>query len=494
VVFSSATFLFFFLPCVLGLYYLSPMRGRNALLLLASLVFYAWGEPVYVFLMIGSIGVNWLVGLLMARFADTPREKLVLALGIVFDLAVLAYFKYAGFLAASVLAHVPGLESIAAQFHAPRLPIGISFFTFHAMSYLIDIHRRQASALRNPLNMGVYITMFPQLIAGPIIRFHDVAEQIVKRRNTLERFASGVERFSYGLGKKMLIANPLGAVADSVFGVDPQYLHTGDAWVGIVCYALQIYFDFAGYSDMAIGLGRMLGFEFLENFNYPYIASTVQEFWHRWHLSLSAWFRDYLYIPLGGNRKGEARTWFNLFSVFILCGFWHGAGWTFIFWGFWHGLFLALERGRWGRWLKATPVALRWVYTTAVVLVGWVFFRAESFGHAWAYLNAMAGLHGNAVSGTALAVKFAARERWTCAIGLLLSAPVFAFMARDYIVRGYPIKAPRGAIYEWAIRVGARFNEASLRGLRLAAVVVILLVCAAYVAAGTYNPFIYYRF
>ena len=220
-VFSSATFLFFFLPCVLGLYYLSPMRVRNALLLLASLVFYAWGEPVYVFLMIGSIAVNWLIGLLMARFADTPREKMVLALGIAFDLVVLAYFKYAGFFAASVLAHVPGLEHTAAQFHAPRLPIGISFFTFHAMSYLVDIYRRQARALRNPLNMGVYITMFPQLIAGPIIRFHDVAEQILRRRNTLGRFASGVERFSYGLGKKMLIANPLGAVADSAFGMDP---------------------------------------------------------------------------------------------------------------------------------------------------------------------------------------------------------------------------------------------------------------------------------
>lgn len=493
-VFSSATFLFFFLPCVLGLYYLSPMRLRNALLLLGSLVFYAWGEPVYVFLMLGSIAVNWAVGLLMARYADTPREKQVLALGILFDLVVLAYFKYAGFLVAGVLGHIPGLAHLATDFHAPRLPIGISFFTFHAMSYLVDIHRRQARALRNPLNMGVYITMFPQLIAGPIIRFHDVAEQILKRTNTVERFASGVERFSYGLGKKMLIANPMGAVADWAFGMNPAYLHTGDAWVGIVCYSLQIYFDFAGYSDMAIGLGRMLGFEFLENFNYPYVATTVQEFWRRWHLSLSAWFRDYLYIPLGGNRKGDARTWFNLFAVFILCGFWHGAGWTFIFWGFWHGLFLSLERGRWGRWLQASPTALRWIYTMVIVLVGWVFFRAESFSHAWTYLEAMSGLHPQPATGTALAVKFAARERWTLAVAIVLSMPVLAFMARDYIVRGYPIKVPRGAMYEWAIRVGSACNGNVLRSVRLVAVVVILLVCAAYVAAGTYNPFIYYRF
>lgn len=464
------------------------------MLLMASLVFYAWGEPVYVFLMLGSIAVNWIVGLLMARFAGTTREKQVLALGIVFDVVVLAYFKYAGFLVAGILEHIPGLEHIAAQFHAPRLPIGISFFTFHAMSYLIDIYRRQARALRNPLNMGLYISMFPQLIAGPIIRFHDVADQILARRNTIERFASGVERFSYGLGKKMLIANPMGAVADWAFGMDPGYLHTGDAWVGLLCYALQIYFDFAGYSDMAIGLGRMFGFEFLENFNYPYIARTVQEFWRRWHLSLSAWFRDYLYIPLGGNRKGDLRTVSNLFTVFILCGFWHGAGWTFIFWGFWHGLFLALERGRWGRFLAKLPTACGWAYTLVIVLIGWVFFRAESFGHAWYYLEALSGLQGQLATGTALAVKFATRERWTFLVAIVLSAPVFAFMARDYITRGYPIKVPRGAIYDWSIRVGARVDARVVRSVRVAAIVVILVVCAAYVAAGTYNPFIYYRF
>jgi alginate O-acetyltransferase complex protein AlgI len=494
VVFSSATFLFFFLPCVLALYYLSPMRLRNGLLLLASLVFYAWGEPVYVFLMLGSITVNWVVGLLMARYADTRREKQILALGILFDLVVLAYFKYAGFLVAGILAHVPGLAHLASEFHAPRLPIGISFFTFHAMSYLVDIYRRQARALRNPLNMGVYITMFPQLIAGPIIRFHDVAEQILKRSNTLPRFASGVERFSYGLGKKMLIANPMGAVADWAFGLDTAQLHTGDAWVGIVAYSLQIYFDFAGYSDMAIGLGRMFGFEFLENFNYPYVASTMQEFWRRWHLSLSAWFRDYLYIPLGGNRKGDGRTAFNLFTVFILCGFWHGAGWTFIFWGFWHGLFLALERGRWGRMLGMWPTAVRWLYTMAVVLIGWVFFRAESFTHAWQYLVAMTGLEGQPATGTALAIKFASIDRWTMLVALVLSTPVFAFMARDYVQRGYPIKVPRGAIYQWAIGAGTRIGETRLPALRIVAVVAILLVCATYVAAGTYNPFIYYRF
>lgn len=493
-VFSSATFLFFFLPCVLALYYLSPIRIRNAMLLLASLVFYAWGEPVYVFLMLGSIAVNWVIGLLMARYAGTPREKQVLALGIVFDVLVLAYFKYAGFLVAGVLAHVPGLAHLAAQFHAPRLPIGISFFTFHAMSYLIDIHRRQARALRNPLDMGLYITMFPQLIAGPIIRFHDVAAQILLRVNTLPRFASGVERFSYGLGKKVLIANPLGGVADWAFGLNPGQLHTPDAWAGIICYSLQIYFDFSGYSDMAIGLGRMLGFEFLENFNYPYIATTVQAFWHRWHLSLSAWFRDYLYIPLGGNRKGDVRTVVNLFTVFILCGFWHGAGWAFIFWGFWHGLFLALERGRWGRVVAGFPALLRWGYAMAVVVIGWVFFRADGFARAWQYLVALSGLHAEPVTGTALAVKFAARERWTLVLALVLSTPVFAFMARDCAARGYPIKVPRGALYEWAIRTGDRIGEAWLPWLRAAAVVVVLGVCAMYVAAGTYNPFIYFRF
>ena len=493
-VFSSATFLFFFLPCVLVLYYLSTARGRNALLLFASLVFYAWGEPVYVFLMLGSITVNWIVGLLMAKYSDTPIEKKILALGIVFDVVVLAYFKYAGFIVAGILVHMPGLAGVAEKFHAPRLPIGISFFTFHAMSYLIDIYRRQARALRNPINMGVYITMFPQLIAGPIIRFHDVAEQIIKRTNTLSRFASGVERFSYGLGKKMLIANPMGAVADWAFDMNPAYLHTGDAWAGIICYSAQIYFDFSGYSDMAIGLGRMLGFEFLENFNYPYISTTVQEFWRRWHLSLSAWFRDYLYIPLGGNRRGDAHTAVNLFTVFILCGLWHGAGWTFIFWGFWHGLFLALERGAWGRLVSAAPNILKCTYTTAVVLVGWVFFRADNFSHAWWYITVLSGLRDQPLTGTALAIEFASRERWTLLVSIILSTPIFSFMARDYIQRKYPITVPRGVIYEWAIRFGTCIGDNYLTWIRIAAVLVIFLMSAAYVAAGTYNPFIYYRF
>lgn len=493
-VFSSATFLFFFLPCVLGLYYLCTPRFRNAVLLFASLVFYAWGEPVYVLLMIASIVMNWGIGMMMTWRADTPGERLVLALGIALDLLLLAYFKYAGFLVKGVAEYIPGLHAFSANFHAPELPIGISFFTFHAISYLVDIYRREAKALRNPLNMGLYISLFPQLIAGPIIRFHDVAAQILHRRNTLPRFASGVERFSYGLAKKMLIANPLGAVADWAFAIEPEYLHGGEAWIGILCYTLQIYFDFSGYSDMAIGLGRMLGFEFLENFNYPYIARSMQEFWRRWHLSLSAWFRDYLYIPLGGNRGGILKIGFNLFAVFILCGLWHGAGWTFVFWGFWHGAFLVLERGWWGRLVSSFPPLLRWAYTLAVVMIGWVFFRAENFQHAWAYLGAMAGMHSNIPFGSALAIKFAPREQLTLLVGVLLSTPVAAFMARDYVARRFPISARRDASFEFSIRIGNALGENCLHVIRISAVCILLFACASYVAAGTYNPFIYFRF
>jgi len=495
VVFSSATFLFFFLPCVLAMYYLAGTRFRNALLLIASLVFYAWGEPVYVLLMLASIAMNWLFGLLIdhaGRLGKGGMEKFLLASGVALNLAVLAYFKYVGFLVASAVGAFSVLRPITAHFQPPELPIGISFFTFHAISYLVDIQRREARVLRNPFNMGLYISFFPQLIAGPIIRYHDIAEQLLHRRNTLERFASGVERFSYGLAKKVLVANPLGAVADWAFALDPSRLHCADAWVGIVCYTLQIYFDFSGYSDMAIGLARMFGFEFLENFNYPYIARSLQEFWRRWHLSLSAWFRDYLYIPLGGNRRGWARTGFNLFAVFILCGLWHGAAWTFAFWGFWHGGFLVLERGHWGKLLACMPGLLRWIYVIAVVMVGWIFFRADSFSHAWHYIASLCGF-ASAGGGSGLAIAFAARERWTCLIAILLCAPVFAFMARDFDWRGFPIAAPRTALYEFAIRVGA-MNPPLLRGARVCAVSALLLLCAGYIAAGTYNPFIYFRF
>ena len=330
-VFSSATFLFAFLPVVLIGVLITPRAARNLFLLFMSLFFYAWGELYFVALMLVSIMMNYLVGGAIGRSGKgTETARLWLTVGIVINLALLGYFKYANFLVENwnLLTVQLGLEPF--DHRDVHLPLGISFFTFQAMSYLIDVYRGDAEHDRNPINIALYIALFPQLIAGPIIRYHDVYQQIRTRSLSVDLAYSGLTRFICGLAKKLLIANPLGEVADQIFAINGNDLSTPVAWLGILCYSLQIYFDFSGYSDMAIGLGRMLGFRFLENFNYPYIASSVQAFWRRWHISLSNWFRDYLYIPLGGNRAGLFRTYCNLVIVFFLCGLWHGASWNFV--------------------------------------------------------------------------------------------------------------------------------------------------------------------
>ena len=328
-VFSSITFLFVFLPITLCLYFVIGNRVRNILLLGASLIFYAWGEGIYVLIMLGSITLNYLIGIYLGRSREVTYRKLVVSFGIIANLLLFGAFKYTNWLVDIIAGIIPSLEPTDLLRDPVHLPIGISFFTFQALSYVIDVYRRDTEAQNNPFHLGLYIASFPQLIAGPIVRYNQVAEQIVRRKHSVALFASGVERFVFGLSKKVLIANQMGSVADLVFNQDYTSLDPGLAWLGIVCYTLQIYFDFSGYSDMAIGLGRMFGFRFTENFNYPYIARSIQEFWRRWHISLSTWFRDYLYIPLGGNRNGELRTYRNLFIVFILCGIWHGASWNF---------------------------------------------------------------------------------------------------------------------------------------------------------------------
>ena len=350
-VFSSNVFLFAYLPAVLLLYYLCPRRWRNLLLFVVSLVFYGWGEPVYLALMLFTIALNYLGGLLIDRYRSrAKRAKRLLALTVVLNLALLGFFKYTGFVLESLKSLIPGMSSLAVPEIA--LPIGISFYIFQSMSYTIDVYRRDAPVQRDPIGFGAYVSMFPQLIAGPIVKYKDVAEQLSCRRETVEKFASGVSVFIIGLGKKLLLANQMGLLWENLSSSGG----TVSAWVGMLAYTLQIYFDFSGYSDMAIGLGRMLGFEFLKNFDYPYISRSITEFWRRWHISLSTWFREYVYIPLGGNRRGLRRQLLNIFIVWALTGLWHGASWNFVLWGLYYGIWLSLESRAWKKYPRPCAV------------------------------------------------------------------------------------------------------------------------------------------
>ncbi len=487
-VFSSPIFLLLFLPVVLGFYFASPARLRNLVLTLASLFFYVWGEGVFVAVLLVSIGLNYLFGLALDRFRERGvAARSIVALAVAANLALIGWFKYANFLVDNLnvllgRAHLPSVE--LAPVH---LPLGISFFTFQALSYVVDVYRRDVAAQRNLLDFALYKTLFPQLIAGPIVRYRDVAAELpgLGRRVSIDAFANGASRFILGLAKKTLIANPLSVAADGVFNTPDGSLTPGLAWLGIVCYSLQIYFDFSGYSDMAIGLGRMFGFTFPENFNYPYIARSVTEFWRRWHMSLSSWFRDYLYIPLGGNRRGRARTLFNLLIVFCLCGLWHGASWTFIVWGLLHGFFLVLERLGLGRWLERRGAPVRHAYLLMVVLVTWVFFRATSLGHAFAYLSAMAGFAGG--DGWESYPGLYLHPELILALGLALigAMPVLPALARyrDRVLSGVEHRPRLAATLASSLDLGAV-------GLQM----VLLVASAAQLASGTHNPFIYFRF
>jgi alginate O-acetyltransferase complex protein AlgI len=473
-VFSSPIFLFLFLPVTLLVNFALPFRARNYWLLGMSLLFYAWGEPKFALVMLASVGVNYV----LARWIDRARRgrgaRAGLVTAVVINIGLLVIFKYANFLTDNVNVLLATLRLPPLVVPPIELPIGISFFTFQALSYVIDVYRRDVPVQRNPFALGLYIALFPQLIAGPIVRYHDVARQIVERTVTRSDFAAGVERFVIGLGKKVLIANTLAGPADLIFSVPGDQLTTGVAWFGVLCYSLQIYFDFSGYSDMAIGLGLMLGFRFLENFDYPYISRSVTEFWRRWHISLSTWFRDYLYIPLGGSRVAPVRVYLNLLTVFLLCGLWHGASWTFVIWGLFHGAFLVLERrglsGLIGRWWSP----LRHVYVLLVVMVSWVFFRSATLGEAWGFLGAMAGLASGA--GQHLGLYLDGEKLLVVAAGLLGAAPI------GPLVRG------------WCERARSPFTDGLVGLCRIAAMTAILLVSSMLLAAGTYNPFIYFRF
>lgn len=478
--FTEPTFLFLFLPVLLGAYFVTRVHGRyaNWLLLVASVLFYAKGGGGFTWLMLGSIAFNYWMAILVdrAKRISPERARLVLGAAIAANLVVLAWFKYANFFADNLVSLLALMGTSGPALGKVLLPIGISFYTFHAISYVVDVYRGDATAQKSPVHAALYLLLFPQLIAGPIIRYKDIAGQLARRVVTLDDFAFGVRRFIIGLGKKVLIANVVAVPADGIFALPASQLIGPYAWAGIVCYALQIYFDFSGYSDMAIGLGRMFGFTFPENFRWPYIADSVQEFWRRWHISLSSWFRDYLYVPLGGSRVETWKTYRNLVTVFFLCGLWHGASWNFVVWGLFHGVFLVLERLGLGTLLKRLPPTIRHGYLLVTMLVGWVFFRAPDLPSALSYIQTMFGFGHGEMPPLRLTWYLTPDVRLAMLAGIIGAMPVVP------------------ALRVWADRTARRWQGFAAEAAGTLALVAIFLAAIVQVAARTYNPFIYFRF
>lgn len=472
-VFSSLVFLFVFLPLTLMLYYFVPRGGRNLILLVVSLVFYAWGEPIYIVLMLFSIVVDFIHGLLVEKYQDQPKKaKRVVLSSVIINLGLLIFFKYSSF----IVTNVNAIFGTALVVPNIALPIGISFYTFQTMSYTIDIFRKDALAQRNIISLGAYVTMFPQLIAGPIVRYQTVAKQLTNRVETQVKFADGVRRFITGLGKKVLLANNIGIVWDSIATTEVNQLTVLTSWLGVLAFGLQIYFDFSGYSDMAIGLGKMFGFELLENFNYPYISQSITEFWRRWHISLGTWFRDYVYIPLGGNRKGKYRTYFNVFVVWLLTGLWHGASWNFVLWGLYFGIIISIEKAFLMTWLNRVPSFVRHIYTVFLLLIGWGLFAFDNFPHLIAYFKVMFGL-GGAAAYNQTTLYYLSSNAITFIILIIASTPIM----KEVYQR---LEVSLSSNLKWGLEM------ILLPMIYLG----ILVISTAYLVDSSYNPFLYFRF
>ena len=466
-VFSSLLFLFTYLPVVLLIYYLSPLKWRNGVLLIFNLIFYGWGEPTYIILMVFTITADYVAGLLVARFKDQGRDRAArtaVAAALVLNLAILFFFKYWDLIADTLRGF--GLDVLPAL--GLSLPIGISFYTFQTMTYPVDLYRGDAGVQKNLVNFGTFVTLFPQLIAGPILKYKELADQVDQRTYRVEQFAGGVHIFVIGLGKKVLLANNLGQLWDAYKALPTEELTVLGAWLGVAAFSLQLYFDFSGYSDMAIGLGRMLGFEFLKNFDYPYISRSVTEFWRRWHISLGSWFREYVYIPMGGNRVSVGRLCFNLMVVWALTGLWHGASWNFLLWGLYFGVLLILEKLWLRKWIDRWPRVLQHLYTLFLVLVSWAIFAVEDFGQLGGYLSAMFGLAGGGLADGAF-------RYYLGSYGLSLLA---ACVASTPLMAGL-----------WR-----RLPQRAERVLLPVVILAGLLLCTAYLVDATYNPFLYFRF
>ncbi|MEG1073090.1 MAG: MBOAT family O-acyltransferase [Oscillospiraceae bacterium] len=467
-VFSSLFFMFVYLPVVLVLYYITPLKFRNAVLLIANLIFYGWGEPIYILIMFVSIAIDYTHGMLVTKAKNAGNDKaakLAVASSVIFNLGLLFFFKYWDFIAGSLASIGLGFMPILGL----SLPIGISFYTFQTMSYTIDVYRGDAREQRNIVTFGTFVTLFPQLIAGPIIKYKDLDDQLEHRTHSVEQFSSGVQTFVVGLGKKVLLANNLGQLWDVYKVTSLAELTTVGAWLGVIAFSLQLYFDFSGYSDMAIGLGRMLGFEFMKNFNYPYISKSITEFWRRWHISLGSWFREYVYIPMGGNRVSKGRLCFNLLVVWGLTGIWHGASWNFLVWGLYFGVLLMIEKAFLGKWLDKVPNVIGHIYTIFLVLISWTIFAVEDMGRLGGYLGAMFGFaQGGIVNSSAL--YYLRSYLPVLIIAVIASTPLLFHLWTD--------KLPKKA-----------------KQIILPAVLLLGLVFStAYLVDATYNPFLYFRF
>lgn len=480
--FSSPLFIFLFLPVILIGYFISSQRFKNILLLIASLIFYSWGEGKFIFIMLGFVYFNYQTGLLIGTSKHQKKALKILIFSIIINLLFLFYFKYLSFLLTN-LAILFRLESILQKTASPvYLPLAISFFVFHTISYNIDIYKKKAHPEKDFINLALYLLFFPHLLAGPIIRYNTIVDQIKTRIYRLDNFAIGITRFIIGLGKKVLIADTLAIVADEVFAIPTNHLTTIEAWLGIICFTLQIYFDFSGYSDMAIGLARMFGFKFPENFNYPYISSSIGEFWRRWHMSLSSWFRDYLYIPLGGNRKGLIRTCYNLMIVFLLVGLWHGAGWNFIAWGAIQGFLLVIERIGTGRLNIARPI--KHLYTLLAIIISWTFFRSPTITYGISFSKKLFSVTQQDTSIYHPLNYFLSNDVLVCIIiGVIFSLPFYTLW--DQLKTKFQFRLSNYFLITIEI-----FSVC----VRLLFFTSILFLSLITVAIQTYSPFLYFRF
>lgn len=469
-VFSSLVFIFVFLPITLFIYYLSPRKLKNLVLLISSLIFYAWGEPIYIFLMIFTTVFSYVSAILINKYKSKKTSSLaIFILSVAVNLSVLCFFKYYGFF----IDNINNLFSMNIKFKKLPLPVGISFYTFQTLSYIIDVYLKKVPVQKNIISFSTYVTMFPQLVAGPIVKYGDINKQLENRKESLDKFGDGVSYFIRGLSKKVLLANNIGLLWSNVKALSPDKISVFSAWLGILAFTFQIYFDFSGYSDMAIGLGKFFGFDLMENFNYPYISKSVTEFWRRWHISLGSWFREYVYIPLGGNKKGALKQYRNLFIVWFLTGFWHGANWNFIIWGLYFGVLITLEKIFVLKWLDKLPNFISHVYALIIIIVGWAIFEFENTSVLFSFIKTMFGMGSNTFIDNQ-SIYYLYTNLFLFILAIIFSTPL-------------PKKLFKKLIYNVKLKPYAKLIVPTIY-------LILILLCTTYLVNETYNPFLYFKF
>ncbi|WP_270474731.1 MBOAT family O-acyltransferase [Clostridium cochlearium] len=469
-VFSSLVFIFVFLPITLFIYYLSPKKLKNLVLLISSLIFYAWGEPIYIFLMIFTTVFSYVSAILIDKYKSKKTSSLaIFILSVAVNLSVLCFFKYYGFF----IDNINNLFSMNIKFKKLPLPVGISFYTFQTLSYIIDVYLKKVPVQKNIISFSTYVTMFPQLVAGPIVKYGDINKQLENRKENLDKFGEGVSYFIRGLSKKVLLANNIGLLWSNVKALSPDKISVFSAWLGILAFTFQIYFDFSGYSDMAIGLGKFFGFDLMENFNYPYISKSVTEFWRRWHISLGSWFREYVYIPLGGNKKGALKQYRNLFIVWFLTGFWHGANWNFIIWGLYFGILITLEKIFVLKWLDKLPNFISHVYALIIIIVGWAIFEFENTSVLFSFIKTMFGMGSNTFIDNQ-SIYYLYTNLFLFILAIIFSTPL-------------PKKLFKKLIYNVKLKPYAKLIVPTIY-------LILILLCTTYLVNETYNPFLYFKF